>query len=154
PRVAASPRPFLKWAGGKTQLLPELRRRVPRSFNVYHEPFVGGGALFFSLRPQQARLSDLNDQLIASYCVVQIDVEMLIRRLRQLQKRADEESFYQIRGQNPGKLSEFGRAARLIYLNKTCYNGLHRVNRQGQFNVPYGKYKQPVVCDAANLRAV
>src|SRR5262245_12052164 len=99
PARAVAPRPFLKWAGGKPQLLPELRRRVPEAFTFYHEPFVGGGALFFSLRPAAARLSDFNEELIACYHSVQTSVEALIRRLRQLQKRTDEASFYAIRGQ-------------------------------------------------------
>jgi DNA adenine methylase len=150
----STPRPFLKWAGGKTQLLPELLKRVPPTFGTYHEPFVGGGALFFNLRPPQARLSDLNRQLIECYQVVQSDVEALIRQLRTWQKRTDKECFYRIRALDPAKLDPIKRAARMIYLNKTCFNGLHRINRRGLFNVPYGRYKKPIVCDAANLRAV
>jgi DNA adenine methylase len=157
PTIAAArgaPRPFLKWAGGKTQLLPELLKRVPPTFRTYHEPFVGGGALFFNLRPPQARLSDLNEQLIECYQVVQSDVEALLRQLGTWQKHTDKDSFYRIRALDAARLSPVKCAARMIYLNKTCFNGLHRVNRRGLFNVPYGRYKSPVVCDASNLRTV
>jgi DNA adenine methylase len=151
------PRPFLKWAGGKTQLLPELERRVPACFGDYHEPFVGSGALFFRLRAlgriRRARLSDLNEDLIECYVIVRDQVEELIAALTRLRKRTDRAGFYEIREQRPAELSPVERAARLIYLNKTCYNGLYRVNRAGKFNVPFGRYKNPNVCDAANLRA-
>jgi DNA adenine methylase len=149
-----APRPFLKWAGGKTQLLAELHSRLPARFESYHEPFVGGGALFFSLQLQNARLGDINEQLIDCYRVVQTNVEPLIRQLRQWQEQIDKESFYRIRGLNERRLGAVKQAARMIYLNKTCFNGLHRVNRRGLFNVPYGRYKNPFVCDEKNLRAV
>ena len=162
-----SARPFLKWAGGKTQLLPDLLRHAPPQFDCYYEPFLGGGALFFALQTRHAVactlcagaqgkrrlwvLSDSNAGLIEAYQVVQREVEALIARLRRY--RATRETFYRIRAQDPGVLSPVERAARFIYLNRTCYNGLHRVNRHGQFNVPFGRYKNPRICDAASLRA-
>jgi DNA adenine methylase len=150
-------KPFLKWAGGKGQLLPELLQRLPpKASGAYHEPFVGGGALFFALASQglltTACLSDANQPLIDAYLTVRDDVEGVIRRLR---KHVNEEAyFYRIREQNPNRLSAASQAARLIYLNKTCFNGLYRENRAGKFNVPFGRYKSPAICDEENLRAV
>ena len=153
----ARPRPFLKWAGGKGQLLPELLARLPKQFRAYHEPFVGGGALFFELyalgRLKAAvHLTDRNPPLIDTYETVRTDVDAVIRRLRR--HRNDEAAFYRVRGQDPRRLSPAARAARVIYLNKTCYNGLYRENRSGEFNVPFGRYVNPAICDAENLRAV
>ena len=150
-------RPFLKWAGGKGQLLAELLPRLPQQFRGYHEPFVGGGALFFELRALgrlggAVHLTDRNPPLIETYETIRTDVEGVIRRLRR--HRNDEAAFYKVRGQDPRRLSAAARAARVIYLNKTCYNGLYRENRSGEFNVPFGRYVNPAICDAANLRAV
>jgi DNA adenine methylase len=157
-------RPFIKWAGGKGQLLPELSRRLPRSFRRYHEPFVGGAALFFHLHNggrlrEGATLSDYNSELIVCYEVIRDDVESLITALRwHHQRRLDGEYFKQIRNwdREPGfeKRSKIERAARTIFLNRTCYNGLYRLNRKGQFNAPFGYYKNPLICDPENLRAV
>lgn len=148
-------RPFLKWAGGKTQLLPHLTHRVPNSFGRYLEPFIGGGALFFSLQPRLAMLADCNQELINCYQVVQGEVESLIEELKSY--RYEKEMYYSVReldrGADFGKLSRVKRAARLIYLNKTCFNGLYRVNSKGQFNVPFGSYSDPTILDAENLRA-
>jgi len=150
------PRPFVKWAGGKTQLSSELFSRTPLQFNNYYEPFVGGGAFFFSLyragRIKHAYLSDLNAELIDAYVAIRDNVEDLIKILSTYEH--DKDFFYRIREQDAKKLNLFERAARLIYLNKTCYNGLYRVNRQGQFNVPFGSYKSPRICDSENLREV
>ena len=150
----AQARPFLKWAGGKRQLLPELLPRVPERFKAYHEPFVGGGALFFELASTdtlgKAHLSDVNGPLIDTYLAVKDHVEEVITRLKK--HRNEESYFYEVRKQNPIKLAI--RAARLIYLNKTCFNGLYRENRSGQFNAPFGFYKKPNICDEKNLRAV
>lgn len=144
-------RPFLKWAGGKTQLLPELRKHVPDTFNRYIEPMVGAGAMFFDLNPKQAILSDSNDELINAYIVVRDQVEELIKKLYNF---LNEEKYYlNVREQDPGKLSPVQRAARLIYLNKTCFNGLYRVNKQDKFNVPFGHRKNPKICDESNLRS-
>lgn len=157
-------RPFIKWAGGKGQLIPELSRRLPHGFRRYHEPFVGGGALFFHLwnggrLRHGAVLSDYNRELIDCYEVVRDDVEPLITALRwHHQKRLDGEYFRQVRGwdREPGfeTRSKIERAARTIFLNRTCYNGLYRLNRKGQFNAPFGYYKNPLICDPENLRAV
>lgn len=161
------PHPFLKWVGGKRQLLPELTSRLPNSFNSYHEPFVGGGALFFHLAlpshlsRQLPRLnspvflSDINTELISAYEVIRSEVESLIEDLKQHIYQKD--YYYRIR--DVDRAPEFQdwsavkRASRLIYLNKTCFNGLYRVNSRGQFNVPFGRYKNPRILDEDNLRA-
>jgi len=143
--------PFLKWAGGKAQLLPELVKYVPEAYGRYVEPMVGGGALFFHLQPQRAMLADLNGELINCYEVVRDHVQDLIKALHAY---VNEEGFYyQVREQDPAALEPVQRAARTIYLNKTCYNGLYRVNKKGKFNVPFGRRKNPVICDEVNLRA-
>jgi len=130
-------RPFLKWAGGKTQLITKLSEYIPLSFKKYIEPFVGGGAFFFYLNPKKAIISDSNEELIFTYKAVRDNVEDIIKILESY--RNEESFFYIIRSLDPNKLSESERAARIIYLNKTCFNGLYRVNKKGQFNVPYGK---------------
>jgi DNA adenine methylase len=149
-------RPVLKWAGGKTKLLPELINRIPANFERYHEPFVGGGALFFELIAQgkltTAFLSDVNQSLVDVYVALRDYVDEVIKTLKQ--HRHDEDSYYAIRALKPDQLSLPERAARIIYLNKTCYNGLYRENRAGEFNVPFGRYKNPTICDEPNLRAV
>lgn len=151
-----SPRPFVKWAGGKAQLTTELLKRAPSQFEDYYEPFVGGGAFFFALhragRVKKAFLSDLNAELVNAYIMIRDRVEDLIKVLSE--HKHNKEFFLKIRKRNPNRLSEINRAARLIYLNKTCYNGLYRVNQKGQFNVPFGSYKSPKICDAENLRRV
>lgn len=148
-------RPFLKWAGGKGRLLDELLRRMPLRYGRYLEPFVGAGALFFALQPREAYLSDINDELITTYRVVQSDLEGLVRLLKR--HRHQEEYFYKLRDADRApsfaRWSDVRRAARLIYLNKTCFNGLYRVNAQGYFNVPFGAYRNPTILDEANLRA-
>jgi DNA adenine methylase len=148
--------PVLKWAGGKSQLLPELLRRLPHDFGSYHEPFVGGGALFFELASQArlttAHLSDINQSLIDVYIALRESVEQVIELLKQ--HKHEESYYYEIRALDPDKLTLPERAARIIYMNKTCYNGLYRENRAGQFNVPFGRYKNPTICDESNLRAV
>lgn len=130
-------RPFLKWAGGKTQLIPELSKYIPTSFNKYIEPFIGGGAFFFYLNPENAIISDSNEELINTYKSVRDNVEEVIKILESYKN--EEFFFYKIRALIPKKILETERAARLIYLNKTCFNGLYRVNKKGLFNVPYGK---------------
>jgi DNA adenine methylase len=147
----ARPKPIVKWAGGKQQLLSTLLSKVPREWNRYIEPFVGGGALFFALAPERAIISDSNPDLITLYRVVAKDVEALIALLRGM--RNDEATFYTVRGWDPHLLSPIEQAARTLYLNRTCYNGLHRVNQKGEFNAPYGRYKNPTICDPDNLRA-
>ena len=132
-----SQKPFLKWAGGKTQLIPELLALVPKTFSKYIEPFVGGGALFFALSHEESIISDFNEELITTYRAVRNNVSSVIELLDNYKN--EEEFFYKIRALNPSKLSHVERAARLIYLNKTCFNGLYRVNKKGEFNVPYNK---------------
>ncbi len=150
------PRPFLKWACGKTALLEVLLSAAPREFHVYYEPFLGGGALFFALyrqgRIRQAVLGDINRELIDAYRALQTDVEAVIRVLDQYPY--SEAFYYTLREVDPWSLPLAERVARMIYLNKTCYNGLYRVNRAGKFNVPFGRYKNPNYKDFANLRAV
>lgn len=147
-------RPVLKWAGGKSQLLDAILRALPARVDTYFEPFVGGGAVFFAMAAEgrfaHAVIADRNPDLIAVYRAVQKDVEGLILALGRF--RHDEQEFYRVRAEKPRALLE--RAARVIYLNKTGYNGLYRVNRSGQFNVPFGRHKNPKICDAPNLRAV
>jgi DNA adenine methylase len=130
-------KPFLKWAGGKTQLLTELHKYVPNNFNKYIEPFIGGGAMFFSLNPHESIIADSNEELVITYRQVKNAVEEIIQHLETFEH--NEEFYYNLRSLDPNKLEHSYRAARLIYLNKTCFNGLYRVNKKGQFNVPYGK---------------
>lgn len=145
-------RPVLKWAGGKRQLQDRILKKLPASIDTYFEPFVGGAAIFFALaaegRFKRAVLGDRNGDLVAVYHALIQDVEGVIRLLRKL--RYDEDEYYRVRDQRPRTLT--ARAARLIYLNKTGYNGLYRVNRSGQFNVPFGRHKAPLICDDDNLR--
>ena len=156
PPPSASPSPFLKWAGGKRQLLPHILRAVPERIHTYYEPFVGGGAVFFALVAhgrafERAVLGDANEELVRCYRAIQRDVEAVIGALRR--HTYDREVYYRVRERDPERLSDAGRAARLIYLNRCGYNGLYRVNRSGRFNVPFGRYKNPVICDATKLRA-
>jgi len=150
-RVRETPRPFLKWAGGKRQLLPALLEHRPRKFGRYFEPFLGGGALFFALRPASATLADVNRRLIRTYTGVRDDVEGVINLLKRYPH--DEKFFYRLRDVDVDALSDAEVASWLVYLNKTGYNGLYRVNRENRFNVPFGRYDNPTVCDVATLRA-
>ena len=156
-------RPFLKWAGGKRQLLPELKKYQPTGFlknqKTYYEPFVGAGAFLFELQPKNAVINDLNKELINCYKVVKNSLNELIEELRKYQDKNNEYDYYNTRyldrkTKTYKALSSIEKAARIIYLNKTCYNGLFRVNSQGQFNVPYGKYKNPKILDETVLRDV
>ena len=151
------PKPFVKWVGGKRQLLKQFRDLglyPPENFdpitNTFFEPFVGGGAVFFDLLPETAYLSDLNNELVVTYNVIKNDVENLIISLKK--HKLDKEYFLKIRAQNPEKLSDLNIASRFIYLNRTCFNGMYRVNSKGGFNVPFGKYTNPLICDEVNLR--
>jgi len=156
--------PFVKWAGGKSQLLGQFELFFPPHFNRYVEPFVGGGAVFFHLYNQGwisdgVILNDLNKELMTCYEVIRDQVDELIEELRRHEPYKTEKSyFYEIRGwdRRPSfkERSPVERAARTIFLNRTCYNGLYRVNSRGQFNVPFGSYKNPMICDEGNLRAV
>jgi DNA adenine methylase len=144
-------RPLLKWAGGKTQLLPELLEKTPKKFGKYIEPFFGGGALFFTLRPDGGVIADSNPELVNLYRAVGDSVEVVIERLRSYTNT--EEAFYDVRALDWTKLSRADAAARTIFLNRTCFNGLYRVNKTGGFNVPYGRYKNPKILDEESLRA-
>ncbi len=149
--------PLLKWAGGKRQLWPEIEKHVPTSIHTYYEPFMGGGAVFFKLQPQRAVINDANVELINLYQVIQSSPELLIEDLRQHKNQSD--YFYQVRSldRTPEEyqhLTAVQRASRLIFLNRTCYNGLFRVNRAGQFNVPFGRYKNPNIVNEDSIRAI
>ncbi len=144
-------KPILKWAGGKTQMLGDLMSKVPSSYGRYIEPFFGGGAMFFALQPESAIIADSNPELINMYREVAGHVENVIRFLKQYENTSG--MFYAVRSQEWTALPKAEAAARTIFLNKTCFNGLYRVNKQGQFNVPYGKYKNPKICDEAGLKA-
>jgi DNA adenine methylase len=132
-------KPFLKWAGGKTQLIPSLLKFLPKQFNKYIEPFIGGGALFFNLNHPFSIIADLNEELVITYQQVKEDISNVLLVLDGYANT--EEFYYKIRAITPSSLSNTERAARLIFLNKTCFNGLFRVNKKGEFNVPYGKRK-------------
>ena len=150
-KLAKKPtKPFLKWVGGKTQLLDELKQYIPKNFNKYIEPFVGGGALLFDLAPQKAIINDANEELINAYIVLRDQVDELINELSTYIYCT--EFYYKMRAKNPENLSKIERAARMIYLNKTCFNGLYRVNKKGEFNVPIGRYTNPTICDEDRLR--
>jgi DNA adenine methylase len=151
PGAPLEPRPFLKWAGGKRQLLSALRERVPAKYGTYFEPFVGGGALFFALRPPRAVLADVNERLIRTYKGVRDDTGKVIALLKTYPH--DPKFFYELREADVDAGSDAEVAAWFIYLNKTGYNGLYRVNRRDRFNVPFGRYVNPTICDESNLRA-
>jgi DNA adenine methylase len=157
--ITEKPKPFVKWVGGKRQLLSQFRRLnlyPPEKFNVatgsYFEPFVGGGAVFFDLLPEKGFLSDMNKELVTTYNVIKNDVEKLIVSLKK--HKTDKEYFLEIRAQDPNSLTDLDVASRFIYLNRTCFNGLYRVNSKGGFNVPFGKYQNPLICDEDNLKKV
>ena len=147
--------PFLKWAGGKRALAPEIVKILPEQFNEYWEPFCGGGAVFFALdsRIQQAYLSDVNVELMLTYAMIRKNVEGVINQLEHHAKKHGGDYYKKIRKEGHNYRSPVKIAARFIYLNKTCYNGLYRVNKSGQFNVPMGSYKNPTICDKNNLLA-
>lgn len=150
-----SPKPFLKWVGGKRQLLPQLRSSLPSEFGTYYEPFVGAGALLFDLAPKRWVINDTNADLIACYRTISVDIGALIQKLQAMPN--DPNFFYGIRQMDRAPdyfgLPELERAARMIYLNKTCFNGLYRVNSAGYFNAAFGKYPNPLICDEWGLVA-
>lgn len=157
--IDTKPKPFVKWVGGKRQLLKQFRELglyPPEAFNpitnTYHEPFVGGGAVFFDLLPKNAKLSDLNSELAIAYNVIKNNVDELIESL---QKHIYNKEYYlKVRAEKVEDLSEIEVASRFIFLNHTGFNGLYRVNKSGQFNVPFGRYSNPIICDEDNLRRV
>jgi DNA adenine methylase len=143
-------RPFLKWAGGKSKLVEHIHKRFPATYGRYFEPFLGGGAVFFATMPAKATLGDMNAELVMTYKALRDDVDAVIAELSE--HRAEEKHFYEVRSQVAA--AGCASAARMIFLNRTCYNGLYRVNRRGGFNVPFGRYDNPTICDEENLRAV
>jgi len=150
--------PFLKWVGGKRQLVPEIRKLLPRGLPArpYYEPFIGGGALFFALQPKKAVISDYNEELINVYRVIKEHPKELIEDLKKHKNTSS--YFYELRSIDrlPAfhEYSDIQRASRIIYLNKTCYNGLYRVNAAGEFNTPFGRYKNPNIVNEPTIKAV
>ena len=150
--------PFVKWVGGKRQLLPAIKTLLPANIHKYKyvEPFVGGGAVLFHLQPNKALINDFNEELINVYLCIKNNVDDLIESLRQHKNEA--EYFYAVRALDRSsefsRLSDIERASRIIFLNKTCFNGLYRVNNSGEFNAPFGRYKSPNIVNEPVLRAV
>ena len=158
-QISASPKPFVKWAGGKRQLIPQIEKHIPKKFSSYFEPFLGGGALLFHLFSENKNLkgsvSDLNSDLVLSYITIRDNLDGL---LKSLQKHSDnyfsdsKSYYYSVRESNPK--SQFEKVSRLLFLNRTCFNGLYRVNGKGKFNVPLGRYSNPNIVQEENLRSV
>ncbi len=157
--ISEKPKPFIKWVGGKRQLLDQFRLMnlyPPEKFdplkNNYFEPFVGGGAVFFDLMPEKAYLSDLNKELVITYNVIKNNLNLLVKSLKK--HKNTKEHFLKMRSKKIDKLTDIEIASRFIYLNRTCFNGLYRVNSKGEFNVPFGQNKNPLICDEKNLEKV
>ncbi|MGB3299677.1 MAG: DNA adenine methylase [Phormidesmis sp.] len=150
--------PFLKWAGGKRQLVPVIKQHIPRRYTQYYEPFMGAGAVLFSLQPAKSIINDTNSELVNCYKVIRDNPDELITLCQQHKNNNSKDYYYKLRVQDRQpcfkELSPVERAARILYLNKTCFNGLFRVNSQGQFNVPYGDYTNPAIADPAVIKAV
>jgi DNA adenine methylase len=154
-------KPYLKWAGGKRQLLMEIKKYLPKGTGAYayYEPFIGAGAVFFALQPKKAVINDCNTQLMLTYKIIKESAEDLIKLLKKYELKNSKEYYYEIRNLDRdtaqfNKLTDIEKAARLIFLNKTCFNGLYRVNSRGLFNVPYGKHKNPAICEEIVLRQI
>ncbi|NET59843.1 MAG: DNA adenine methylase, partial [Symploca sp. SIO2E6] len=149
---------FLKWAGGKRQLIPVIKNFVPKKYTQYYEPFLGAGAVLFAIQPTKAVINDTNSELINCYQVIKEKPEELLTLCQYHKDYNSKEHYYELRALDRSddfnNLSTVERAARIIYLNKTCFNGLFRVNSSGQFNVPYGNYSNPSIADASLIRAV
>lgn len=151
--------PIVKWVGGKRQLLPEIENRMPENYTTYYEPFLGGGAALFNEMPKKAIVNDYNEELINMYQVVRDDVETLLELLKVHQEKNSSDYFYDVRAwdREPGyetEVSDVVKAARLLFLNKTCFNGLYRVNSSGFFNSPYGKYVNPNIVNEEKIMAL
>lgn len=150
--------PILKWVGGKRQLLDSIEPLIPKC-STYYEPFIGGGAVLFSRQPDKAVINDSNPELINVYLTIKNEPEALIEKLKEHKVNSSEEYFYSIRALDRDKevfenMTNVERAARIIYLNKTCYNGLFRVNSSGEFNSPWGKYKNPNITNETTINAL
>jgi DNA adenine methylase len=149
--------PVVKWVGGKRQLLPVIKKNLPKKYNSYCEPFLGGGAVLFNIQPRKAIVNDLNSELMNVYNVIKNNIDELILDLKKHKNESD--YFYKMRELDRDKkkynqLSDVKKASRILYLNKTCFNGLFRVNNAGEFNTPFGKYKNPNIVNENTLRAV
>lgn len=155
-RPVEAPAPFLKWAGGKARLIEQFQPYFPQEFGRYHEPFIGGGALYFHLQPEDAVISDVNERLISAYTAIRDELPALMERLELHAKKHSRDHYYRCRERfnQARSMSNVERAALMIYLNKTCFNGLYRENRRGEFNVPIGSYVNPTVFREENLIAV
>ncbi|GHV37456.1 site-specific DNA-methyltransferase (adenine-specific) [Spirochaetia bacterium] len=153
-------KPYLKWAGGKRQLLREIRKHLPANIGelTYYEPFAGAGALLFDLQPERAFVNDRNPDLIRTYRVIKNDIDGLLADLETYREKYERSFYYAVRAldriETYRDMTENEKAARFIFLNKTCYNGLYRVNKKGFFNVPFGRYNNPVIFEEPVLRAV
>ena len=160
--VKVAAKPFLKWAGGKSRLLPQIRRFYPTAFNSYFEPFLGGGAVYFDIQPGTAFLNDINGALVSAYDNIKTQPSAVIAILQRLQRKytkgSEEERkalFYKVRDEfNALEIALPQKTAYLIFLNKTCFNGMYRESSSGQFNVPFGRYENPRICDEENLLCV
>ena len=148
--------PVLKWVGGKRQLITQITELLPSRYATYYEPFIGGGAVFFHLQRKKVVINDFNSELVNVYKTIQSDVEALIEDLKKHKNESD--YFYEIRALDRSdafsELTNIEKASRVVYLNKTCFNGLYRVNRSGEFNTPFGRYKNPNIVNEITLRAV
>lgn len=158
-QILVTPKPFVKWAGGKRQLISTLNPNLPDSFGTYFEPFLGGGALLFHMlterHGQKCSISDLNSDLVLAYTTIRDRVDSLISSLKSHERNYQKDSksyYYSVRANNPR--SEIEKTSRLLFLNRTCFNGLYRVNSKGKFNVPLGKYTNPNIINEENLRSV
>ena len=157
--ATVTPKPFVKWAGGKRQLIPILNENLPKTFGTYYEPFIGGGALLFHMLTerdgQKCSISDLNYDLVLAYTTIRDRIDDLISSLKSHEKNYHKDSksyYYSVRESNPR--SEIEKTSRLLFLNRTCFNGLYRVNSKGKFNVPLGRYTNPNIVNEENLRSV
>ena len=157
--TTVTPKPFVKWAGGKRQLIPILNENLPKTFGTYYEPFIGGGALLFHMLTerdgQKCSISDLNSDLVLAYTTIRDRIDDLISSLKSHEKNYHKDSksyYYSVRESNPR--SEIEKTSRLLFLNRTCFNGLYRVNSKGKFNVPLGRYTNPNIVNEENLRSV
>ena len=155
--IADKPKPFIQWIGGKREMIPQYEEFIPTDFNNYYEPFMGGGAMFFHLQPSVAILSDNNKELIKTYEGVRDNPEEVIQILKNLRSRHSKELYLTVRSIDREvnifeELTNFEIAARMIYLNQTCFNGVYRVNKKGQFNVPIGSSLNRLICDENTIR--
>lgn len=151
--LPAPAKPFIKWVGGKRSIIGELLARLPAGYTEYHEPFVGGGALFFAAQPRNGHISDVNLHLVLGYRAIRDNLDELLDWLRRHERRHNKAYYLRARKRVSRATDPVEVASLFIYLNRTCYNGLYRVNRMGEFNVPMGDYASPTIADEGTLRA-